>query len=137
MDKMNKMIEVFDKKHKRMGYIDGKKYLNKKKKLLGFLEENVVKRMNGSPIFMLDKHKSIKSNGGSKYGFILDSKICDDNGPIFEFSKEKGEIYNSERNTVLYLEGDLEKIEDVDFCGIATIYLKSVWSERVLGFRVL
>ena len=134
---MDKMIEVFDKKHKRMGYIDGKKYLNKKKKLLGFLEENVVKRMNGSPIFMLDKHKSIKSNGGSKYGFILDSKICDNNGPIFVFSKEKGEILNSEGNTVLYLEGDFEKIEDVDFCGIAAIYLKSVWGQRLFGVKFI
>ncbi len=134
---MIEMIEVFNKKHKRIGYVDGKKYLNKKKKLLGFLEENVVKKMNGFPLFKLDEHNSIRSNDGFQYGFILESKICDNNGPIFIFSKEKGEILNSDGEVILYLEGDIENIKDLDFFGIAAIYLKSVWSERIFGVKFI
>ncbi len=131
------MIEVFNKKHKRTGYIDGKKYLNKKKKLLGFLEENVVKKMDGFPLLMLDKHNTIRADDGFQYGFILKSKICNDDGPIFMFSKEKGEILNSDGEVILYLEGDIENIEDLDFFGIAAIYLKSVWSERIFGVKFI
>ena len=131
------MIEVFNKKHKRTGYIDGKKYLNKKKKLLGFLDSDIVKKMDGFPLFMLDKHNAIRANDGSQYGFILESKICDNNGPIFIFSKEKGEILNSDGEVILYLEGDIENIEDLDFFGIAAIYLKSVWSERIFGVKFI
>jgi len=87
-----KMIEVYNKKHKKIGYIDGKNYFDKKNKKIGSLEGNVVKNKNGFRLMKLDNHNNIFNYNNSPIGFILDSKIGNDDGPMCEISKEKGEL---------------------------------------------
>jgi len=69
--------------------------------------------------------------GDEKVGFILDSKISDDDGTICEISKEKGELLDPEGEVLLSLEGNYETLELMDYFGIAGTYLKSRWSEKV------
>ncbi|MFX1535205.1 MAG: hypothetical protein ACFFDI_13355 [Promethearchaeota archaeon] len=119
------MIEVFNKLGKLEGYIDGKRYLNRRKKLIGFLEGNVAKDKTGYPLLILTENNEITWNEGELQGYLKDSKIYTLNDDlIFEFSKEKGKIYNSKEEVVLDLRGNLEGIEDVDFFGIAAIFLE-------------
>jgi len=131
-----KMLEVYNKKHKKIGYIDGKKYFDKKKRNMGFLDGNMVKNKNEFPLVKLDEHNDILDYNNSQIGFILDSKICIDDGPMCEISKEKGEILDPEGEVFLSLEGNYETIELLDYFGIAATYLKSVWSEKVLGVKL-
>jgi hypothetical protein len=128
-----KMLEVYNNKHKNIGYIDGKNYFNKKKKKIGFLEGNMVKNKRGFPLLKLDKNDNILIFGDEKVGFILDSKISDDDGTICEISKEKGELLDPEGEVLLSLEGNYETLELMDYFGIAGTYLKSRWSEKVFG----
>jgi hypothetical protein len=130
-----KMLEVYNNKHKRIGYIDGKKYLDKKKKKMGFLVENLVKNKNGFPLLKLDKYNTIFNIGDLQVGFIMDFKIGDDDGPMCEISKEKGELLDPEGEVLLSLEGNYETLELIDYFGIAATYLKSVWSKKVFGVK--
>ena len=130
------MLEVYNNKHKRIGYIDGKKYLDKKKKKMGFLVENLVKNKNGFPLLKLDKHDDILNYNNAQVGFILDSKIGNDNGTMCEISKEKGAILDPQGEVLLSLEGNYETLELMDYFGICTTYLKSIWSEKVLGVKL-
>ena len=127
------MLEVYNNKHKIIGYIDGKIYFNKKKKKMGFLEGNLVKNKNGFPLLKLDEHNDILNMNNSQVGFVLDSKMGNDDGPMCEFSKEKGELLDPEGVVLLSLEGNYKSLEIVDYFGIAATYLKSIWSEKVLG----
>jgi len=127
------MLEVYNHKHKNIGYVDGKNYLNKKKKKIGSLEENIVKNKDGIPLLKLNEHDNILNYNDSHVGFIIDSKISDDDGPMCEISKEKGELLDSKGEVLLSLEGNYETLELMDYFGIAATYLKSIWSERVLG----
>jgi len=129
------MLEVYNNKHKIIGYIDGKKYFNKKKKKMGFLEGNLVKTKNGFPLLKLDKHNDILNMNDSQVGFVLDSKIGNGDGPMCEISKEKGELLDPEGAVLLSLEGNYKTLEVIDYFGIATTYLKSIWSEKVFGVK--
>lgn len=131
------MLEVYNKKHKKIGYIDGKKYLDKKKRKIGFLEGNMVKNKNGFPLMKLDEHDDILNYNDSQIGFIVDSKIGNDEGPMCEISKEKGELLDPEGEVLVSLEGNYETLEVMDYFGIAATYLKSIWSEKVLGVKLL
>ena len=84
----------------------------------------------------LDKHNNIFNYNNSPIGFILDSKISDDDGPMCEISKEKGELLDPGGEVLLTLEGNYETLELINYFGIAATYLKSIWSERVLGVRI-
>jgi hypothetical protein len=130
-----KMLEVYNSKHKNIGYIDGKNYFDKKKKKIGFLEENMVKNKRGFPLLKLDKHDSIFLANNEHVGFILDFKIGNEDGPMCEISKEKGTILDPQGEVLLTLEGNYETLELVDYFGIAATYLKSIWSEKVLGVK--
>ncbi len=110
--------------------------LIKKKKKIGSLEGNIVKNKSGFLLMKLDKHNNIFNYNNSPIGFILDSKISDDDGPMCEISKEKGELLDPEGEVLLTLEGNYETLELIDYFGIAVTYLKSIWSERVLGVRI-
>jgi hypothetical protein len=127
------MLEVYNHKHKNIGYVDGKNYLNKKKKKIGSLEGNIVKNKDGIPLLKLNEHDNILNYNDSHVGFIIDSKISDDDGPMCEISKEKGELLDPKGGVLLSLEGNYETLELMDYFGIAATYLKSIWSERVLG----
>jgi len=130
-----KMLEVYNNKHKKIGYIDGKKYFDKKKRKMGFIEGNMVKNKNGFPLMKLDKHNDILNYNDSQIGFILDSKIGNDNGTMCEISNEKGEILDPEGEVLLSLEGNYETLELLDYFGICVTYLKSIWSEKVFGVK--
>ena len=130
------MLEVYNKKHKMIGYIDGKKYLDKKKRKIGFLEGNIVKNKNGFNLMKLDEHNNILGFSNSQIGFVLDSKIGTDEGPMCEISKEKGAILDPEGEVLLSLEGNYETLELMDYFGICATYLKSIWSEKILGIKL-
>ncbi len=120
------MIEVFNKKDKLEGYIDGKKYLNKKKKLFGFIENNEFKDKSGYTLLILKDNGVITWNEGEKKGYIKDGKIYSsfDDRLLYEFKKDKGEILDSDGKVVFYFKGDFEKLENVDFFGIAGQFLE-------------
>lgn len=127
------MIEIYNKKKKKVGYIEGDKYYNKKHKLIGYLEGDVIKNKEGRKLLRLDKHDDILVNK-EQVGFIFNSKIYFREKPIFEFSKEKGELHTFDGKNQLTLEGKHEKINELDFFAIATIFLKSKWSSIVYNY---
>jgi len=120
------MIEVLNKKEKLEGFIDGKKYLNKKKKMMGLLENNEFKDNSNNTLLILKDNGAITWSDGGQQGYLKDGKIYSSlhDRYIFEFKKEKGLILDSEGDTVLYLKGDLESLEDDDFFGIAAQFLE-------------
>ena len=129
------MLEVYNKKHKQIGFIEGKNYFNKKKKKIGSLEGDIAKNKNGFTLLKLDKYNSIFDSSDIQVGFILDSKIGDGDGPMCEISKEKGELLDPEGEVLLSLEGNYETLELIDYFGISATYLKSIWSKKVLGVK--
>ncbi|MFX1572368.1 MAG: hypothetical protein ACFFB0_06430 [Promethearchaeota archaeon] len=126
------MIEVLNRHKKRIGFIEENKFFNEKKKLLGSIEKGIVKNEKGRVLIRIDKHDGIFFEN-EQVGFILESTIYYREKPIYEFSKEKGEIHTSDGNKSLILKGEIENLEDGDFFGIASVYLESQWWERVTG----
>ena len=49
-----------------------------------------------------------------KQGYIKESKIFSSytGSVVYEFKKDKGKIINSAGDSVLYLKGDIDKLED-------------------------
>ena len=127
------MIEIYNKKKKKVGYFEGDKYYNKKHKLIGSLEGDVIKNKEGRKLLRLDKHDDILVNK-EQVGFIFNSKIYFREKPIFEFSKEKGELHTSDGKHQLILEGNHEKIRKLDFFALATIFLRSKWSRILYNY---
>ena len=125
------MIEVYNKKKKRIGFIKGRKYFDKKHRLIGYLEGNVVKNENGHILLKLDIHDDI-FYGGEQIGFILDSKIYIRKMPIFEVSKEKREIHSNQRKDIISLKGNHQKIENLDYFRIVAIYFESEWTKKFI-----
>jgi len=124
------IIEVLNKNKKIIGYIEGKNFFNKKQKLIGYLDGYLVKNQNGRILLKLDKHDDIFI-GSEQVGFILDSIIYFREEPVFEFSKEKREIQSIDGKNILELKGNHQDIEVLDLFGIATIFLKNKWWEKV------
>ncbi len=127
------MIEIINKKKKKVGLIEGGKYFDKKHRLVGYLDENTVKSKNGHTLLQLDEHDDIWAKK-EQVGFILNSKIYFREEPTFEFSEEKRELYTSDGKNQLILEGNHEKINILDFFAIAIIFLKSKWSSIIYGY---
>ena len=127
------MIEIFNKKHKYIGFFDDKKCFNKKGKLIGYLEDSKVKDKNGYTLLRMDSHDDIFF-GNDQVGFILDSKIYYRECPTFAVSKEKGIILDPEGNVILVLRGDLKKIGDLEYFGITTTIFESIWTKRVVSY---
>jgi len=126
------MIEVLNKHKKRIGIIEGSKFFNEKKKLLGSLENGIIKNDKNRVLIKIDKHNDIFFEN-DQVGFILESTIYFREKPTYEFSKEKGELHTSDGKQTLILKGEIEKLEDVNFFGIASIYLETKWWEIVTG----
>ena len=124
------MIEVLNKRKKIIGYVKGKIFYNKKQKPIGYLEGNLVKNENGYLLLKLDRHDDIIISN-EQVGFILDSKIYFREEPVFEFSKEKREIQSMDGKDSLELKGNHQNIEVLDLFGIATIFLKNKWWEKI------
>lgn len=122
------MIEVYNyrfKKDKIDGYINGKEYLNKKKKLKAYLEENNF--YQGVDLLLILREDGIITySDGDEQGYIKEGKIYtyQGGGLLYEFSKDDGKIYDSDKNIVLELKGNTEKLNDLDFFGIAGYFLE-------------
>ena len=120
------MIKVLNKKEKLVGYIDGNRYLNKKKNLIGYLENNEFKDNSGYTLLILREDGDITWNAGETQGSIKEGKIYSyyQERVIFEFIAEEGKFVDSNGDTVLYLKGDLEILKDEDLFGIAGQFLE-------------
>jgi len=122
------MIEVYNyrfKKDKIDGYINGKEYLNKKKKLEAYLEGNNF--FQGADLLLILREDGIITySDGDEQGHIEDGKIYtyQGGGLLYEFSKDDGKIYDSDKNIVLELRGNTEELDDLDFFGIAGYFLE-------------
>ena len=122
------MIEVYNyrsNKDKIDGYINGKEYLNKKKKLKASLEGNNFYQ-GDDLLLILREDGVIMYSDGDEQGKLKDGKIYtyQGGGLLYEFSKEEGKIYDSDKNLVLELKGNIEKLDDLDFFGIAGYFLE-------------
>ncbi len=127
------MIEIINKKKKKVGFIERGKYFDKKHQLVGYLDKNTVKAKNGHTLLQLDKHDDILAHK-EQVGFILNSKIYFREEPIFEFSKERRELHTSDDKNHLILEGNHEEINKLDFFALATIFLKSKWKSIIYPY---
>ncbi|MFX1418953.1 MAG: hypothetical protein ACFE9N_08555 [Promethearchaeota archaeon] len=129
------MIEISDEKKKRIGFIEGGKFYDKKRKILGFLENRVVKIINAKTNLRLDEHYNIYA-GKDEVGFIYSSKIYFREKPIYEISPEKGEIKTIDGKRGLFLTGNDEKIDLLLLFAIAVVFLESKWWDLVFtSFR--
>jgi len=120
------MIEVYNDKEKLIGFIEGTEYLNKKKKMIGYLKKNKYKDKSGTTLLILKDNGDITWSEDEKQGYIKESKIFSSStdSVVYEFKKDKGKILNSNGDSVLYLKGDINKLEDLDFFGIAGQFLE-------------
>jgi hypothetical protein len=120
------MIEVYNDKDKLEGFIDGKQYLNKKKKKIGFIEKNEFKDKSGYTLLYLLDNGDIDGNEGDNLGYIENGNFFSsaDERLIYEILREKGEINNSNGDKVLYLKGDFNDLEDLDYFGIVGQFLE-------------
>ncbi len=127
------MLEAVDEKGKTIGYVDGKKYLDAKKKKAGSLEGNVFKDKHG------DKTLKIEANGEicmcefeaegdvTKPGSVKDGKIFG-NIPaagtlMYVIDKENGRLMSADgKVSKLSLKGkadEIKRLTDQDYVGIA------------------
>ncbi|MFX0027035.1 MAG: hypothetical protein ACFE8M_11545 [Candidatus Hermodarchaeota archaeon] len=106
--------------------------MDKKKKIIGSMEDNIVKSKNGFILLRLDRHNDLFLYDNTPVGFILNSKMCTGENPIFEFITEKGEILDNKGKPLLYLEGNSQEIKLKDYFGVATIFLESIWTENMM-----
>ena len=120
------MIEVYNDKDKLEGFIDGKQYLNKKKKKIGFIKKNKFKDKSGYTLLYLLENWDIDGNEGENLGYMENGNIFSsaDERLIYEILKEKGVINNSNGDKVLYLKGDFKDLEDLDYFGIVGQFLE-------------
>jgi len=120
------MIEVYNDKDKLEGFIDGKQYLNKKQKKIGFIKKNKLKDKSGYTLLYFLDNGDIDGNEGGNLGYMENGNIyfSMDDHLIYEILKEKGEIYNSNGDKVLHLKGDFNNLEDLDYFGIVGQFLE-------------
>jgi hypothetical protein len=122
------MIEVYNyrfKKDKIDGYINGKEYLNTKKKLKAYLEGNNFYQ-GADLLLILREDGVITYSDGDEQGNLKDGKIYtyQGGGLLYEFSKDEGLILDSDKNTLLELKGNVKDLDDLDFFGISAYFLE-------------
>lgn len=138
------MIEVISyvwkKKGKFSGYIDDRKYLNKKQKLQTFLEGNNFKDKKGYILLILREDDVITESDGTEIGYLKDNKIFRyeryysfpesrhkhiiPEELLCEFKKDKGVILDSKGSLLLELKGDFDHLTNLDYFGIAGEFLE-------------
>ncbi|MFX0074149.1 MAG: hypothetical protein ACFE96_01800 [Candidatus Hermodarchaeota archaeon] len=122
------MIEVYNyrfKKDRIDGYIDGKEYLNRKKKIKAYLEgHNFYQGVD--LLLVLREDGVITYSDGDEQGRLEDGKIFtyQGGGLLYEFLKEEGKILDSDGNILLELKGNTSDLDDLDFFGIAAYFLE-------------
>ncbi len=119
------MIEVYNYKDKLEGFIDGKQYLNKNKKKIGFIKKNKFKDQSGYTLLYLLDNGDIDGSEGGNLGYMENGNFFSspDERLIYEILKEKGEINDSTGDKVLYLKGDFKDLDDLDYFGIVSRFL--------------
>ncbi|MHA1271763.1 MAG: hypothetical protein ACTSPY_18395 [Candidatus Helarchaeota archaeon] len=122
------MIECKNKKGKIIGYVEGTQYLDKKKKLWGYLDDNIAKAKDGFPLLILKDNGNIALDDGEVLGYLKDNKIYNINDAlIYQFIKDEQQIQNNTGQLVLHLEGsteEIEKLTNLDYFGITAIILE-------------
>ena len=122
------LIECLNNDKKLEGYIDGKRYLDRKKKVWGYLEGNIAKDKEGYPLLILREDGMITWNEGEEQGYMKENKIfLPNNELLYEFLKDKRLIQNSQEEIVLQLVGttrEIEELGNLDFFGIAAVILE-------------
>lgn len=138
------MIEVisyvFKKKGKFSGYIDNKKYLNKKLKLQTFLEGNKFMDKKGYILLILREDNVITYNDGEEIGYLKDNKIFRyeryysfpeskhkhiiPEELLCEFIKDKGLILDSKGSLLVELKGNFDHLTNLDYFGIAGEFIE-------------
>ncbi len=127
------MLEAVDETGKVIGYVDGKKYLNAKKKAAGTLAGNVFKDSHGDTLLKIDANGEIcaceyEAEGDTtKPGSVKDGKIFG-NLPaagtlMYVIDKENGRLMSADgKVTKLTLKGkpdEIKRLNDLDYVGIA------------------
>ncbi len=127
------MLEACDEKGTVIGFVDGKKYLDAKKKKAGSLEGNVFKDKHG------DKTLKIEANGEiclcefeaegdtTKPGSVKDGKIFGNIPAVgtlmYVIDKENGRLMSADgKVSKLSLKGkpeEIKRLTDQDYVGIA------------------
>jgi len=138
------MIEVISyvwkKKGKLSGYVDGKKYLNRKQKLQSYLEGNKSVYKKGYVLLILRDDDVITYSDGEEVGYLKDNKIFRykryysfpeskhkhiiPEELLCEFKKDKGVILDSKGSLLLELKGDFDHLTNLDYFGIAGEFLE-------------
>jgi len=142
--KVSSMIEVISymwkKQGKFSGYIDGKKYLNKKQILQSFIEGNKCIDKKGYTLLILREDNVITYNDGEEVGCLKENKIFGKEYYdydfkskrkklmpeylICEFIKDKGIILDSKGSILLELKGNFDHLTNVDYFGIANEWIQ-------------
>ncbi|UCC20667.1 MAG: hypothetical protein JSV62_05090 [Promethearchaeota archaeon] len=124
-----------DKKKRIIGFTEEGKFYDKKHKLIGYLEGRLVKILKAKTQLRLDEHHNIYA-GKDQVGFIYSSIIYFREKPVCEFSKEKREIKTIDGKRGLFLTGNDEKIDQLLLFAIAVVFLESKWWDLVFtSFR--
>jgi hypothetical protein len=124
------MIEILNRKKKRIGFIEGKNFYNKKHKKIGYIEGNIVKNNNGHNLLRFDRHDDIFL-GSDPVGYILDSKIYFREEPLFEISEQAQKISSLKDKESIFLKGNSQKIDSLDYLGVITIFFETRWFEKI------
>jgi hypothetical protein len=123
------MINIFNKKRKKLGYFEDKKYYDNKGKIMGSLESGMIKLPNGNNLVRFDEHDNILMNN-EQIGFLLDSKVYYREEPLFEIVRNNGTIKILNGTHGLILEGQLKTVQNEDLIGIVSLYMNSIWWEK-------
>lgn len=138
--KGEKIIKDYSHKATICGYVDGWRFLTKKKKLLGVIEKtddenyitklerglNCLKLNQKKEIFYLDEEESF-------LGYFKNCKIHYPNGEVYvEYLEDKSVIQRFRKKTrgrlasfdIIELKGDLKDFNEIIFFGIATFFLE-------------
>lgn len=138
--KGEKIIKDYSHQAKICGYVDGWRFLSKKKKLYGVIEKTedehyITKLERGLDCLKLNQNKEIFSLDGEEnfLGYFKNYKIHYPNGEVYvEYLEDKSEIQRFNKKIIgrlayfdiIGLKGDLKDFNELIFFGIATFFLE-------------
>lgn len=123
---MKERIEVLyiksNKKENLMGFIEGNKFLSKRGKIKGYVEDNKCYSY-WDTCLIVDGEEIIEGRHGKKVGYIQDFKIYNSNDYLlFDLNKKKGEVYgywgqNRVKRIAFKLIGNLDNLTEMSYIG--------------------
>ena len=138
--KGEKIIKDYSHKAKICGYVDGWRFLTRKKELLGVIEktddENYITKYEwGLSCLKLNQKKEIFSLDEEEnfLGYFKNYIIHYPNGEVYvEYLEDKSEIQRFRKKIrgrlasfdIIELKGDLKDFNEIIFFGIATFFLE-------------